>query len=438
LVLVTLDTTRADHIGERTPYLTELARRGIAFEQAFAPSNATQPSHATILTGMWVGDHGVTSNLCVLADANATLAERLRARGYFTAAAVSQPFLGPGSGFGQGFDVFLQSAPQAPFDGSSTVFRMRQLFELWEKDQGERPFFLWLHLFDPHTPYGPPSDYASAYAERWKSPRPDALAPATLPELDVLPPEMRFLEGVKNAELPRWSYAVEVAHADALVENLASNLAERGWLGRTAWVIAADHGESLGERDSWFNHAGLFPEVTHVPLIVNLPGGPEGERVAAPVSTVDIAPTLCTWLGLDATGMRGIDLLALANGDEPPPRRLLMEASDGEMAGWLDAENYYVEVTHPRATFGLEIAHDAQGRRVAANKALKPGSAWLFDRVGDPKCQNDLAAAQAARRDNCKAELAKLRAQLRGVATIEREMDAAQLEQMRKLGYAGR
>jgi arylsulfatase A-like enzyme len=297
---------------------------------------------------------------------------------------------------------------------------------------------LWLHLFDPHTPYGPPAAYANGYAERWKSPRPDALAPATLPELDVLPPEMRFLEGVKNAELPRWNYAVEVAHADALVENLASNLAERGWLGRTAWVITADHGESLGERNSWFNHAGLFPEVTHVPLILNLPGGPEGERVEAPVSTVDIAPTLCTWLGLGTTGMRGIDLLALADGDAAPERRLLFEASDGEMAGWLDAENYYVEVTHPQARFGLEIARDAQGRRVAANRALKPGSAWLFDRASDPSCAKDLAESQAARRDNCKAELAKLRAGLRGGATIERDMDPAQLEQMRKLGYAGR
>lgn len=438
LVLVTLDTTRADHIGERTPYLAELARRGVEFTQAFAPSNATQPSHATILTGTWVGDHGVTSNLCALGDANRTLAELLRARGYFTAAAVSQPFLGPGSGFGQGFDVFLQAAPQAPFDGSSTVFRVRQLFELWEKDQGERPFFLWLHLFDPHTPYGPPSDYAKFYAERWKSPQPDATQPATLPELDVLPPEMRFLEGVRNAELPRWWHAVEVAHADALVENLASNLAERGWLGRTAWVIAADHGESLGERDSWFNHAGLFPEVTHVPLILNLPGGPEGERVDVPVSTVDIAPTVCAWLGLDANGMRGIDLAALADGGDAPARRLLMEASDGEMAGWLDAENYYVEVTHPQARFGLEIVHDAQGRRVASNKALKPGSAWLYDRASDATCRTNLADAQAQRRENCKAELAKLRAALRGGATIERAMDEAQLEQMRKLGYAGK
>jgi len=289
LVLVTLGSTRADHLGERTPYLLELGRGGIECARAYASSDETQAAHRAILGGPNTANPSVPA-----------LAEHLRARGYFTVAAISESELAS-SGCEAGFDVVVEPTALAPTDGSSTVFRTRQLFDLWNQEQGARPFFLWLQIADPREPHAPPAEYARGWSERWKAPRPE----------------------MGEAEQMRWAYAVEVSHADALVENLASHLAELKWLGRTGWVITADHG-------TWLREGEGMEELARVPLIMNLPGGPKGERIENAVSGEDIAPTVCAWLGIDVESGKGIDLLQLLEGGKVARRELWFETGDGK------------------------------------------------------------------------------------------------------------
>lgn len=441
IVLVTLDTTRAascSFFGDgRTPYLDELARNGIACTQAFATANSTQPSHASILTGMQLQDHGVVNNFCVLAPENRTLPEALRERGYFTAAAVSQQYLGPNAGFGQGFDWFLEAAPEAPFDGAVTVRGARHFVDIW-REQGDRPFFLWLHLFDPHTPYGPPQDYLDGYAQRYSDAPPASQEPADLPELDVLPAEMKFLEGVRSAALPRYLYRAEVAYADSLVENFAAHLAERGWLGTTAFAVTADHGESLGEHGSWFNHNGLFDEVVHVPLILTLPGGPAGVRIDSPVSTVDLAPSLLNLLSLPSGGLRGFDLVQMAREGADPARRVWFEGTLSEQVGCVDGAHHFIATLGERVRFGLGVARDAQGRRVAHEQPIPGGTRQLFDRAADPALLRDLSGSAPELLKSYEAELERFRASARPVRRIGRALTEADQEQLEKLGYTSR
>lgn len=317
LLLVTLDTTRADFGGAPTPYLDELRARGITFSDTLATSNSTQPSHASILTGTYPMDHGVHDNYSQLLGANRTLPERLRELGYHTVGAVSQRFIGAGYGYGQGFDEFYQAGPGASLDGSVTVELLQKRIAEWGRIEPERPVFLWLHLFDPHTPYTAPDDYARSHRERF-GPAPAAEGgqafPAATPSGESYAQALPWLAGATTVEQARDLYAVEVAYADALVENLASSLASAELLGKTAFFVTADHGESLGEQGIWFDHRGVHAAVSEVPFIVVIPGGPAGTVDHAPVSGIDLAPTLLRFAAagrpVSLDGMRGRDLLA--------------------------------------------------------------------------------------------------------------------------------
>lgn len=318
LLLVTLDTTRADFGGAPTPYLDELAARGLVFTDAVATSNSTQPSHASILTGTYPIDHGVHDNYAQLLGANRTLPERLRELGYHTVGAVSQRFLGAGYGFGQGFDAFYQAGPGASLDGGVTIERLQQRIAEWGRVEPDRPVFLWLHLFDPHTPYTAPDDYARSHAERFgPGPQPgdpgNLAFPATTPTGEPFVEALPWLDGRTTVGEARHLYAVEVSYADSLVENLASSFAAAELLGKTAIFVTADHGESLGEHGVWFDHKGVHAANSEVPFLVAIPGGPTGE-VDEPVSGIDLAPTLLRYAAagrpVDMGGMRGRDLLA--------------------------------------------------------------------------------------------------------------------------------
>jgi arylsulfatase A-like enzyme len=441
-LLVTLDTTRADAVGagSPTPYLNELGRQGMVFESAWAPSNSTQPAHASILTGTWVQDHGVVNNFCLLAPENTTLAERLRAAGYLTAGAVSQQFIGAGAGFGQGFDWFRQADPGAAFDGAPTVRAARAWLDEWAA-AGAPPFFLWLHLFDPHTPYTPSDEWLASFASRFGATAPPRDAePATLPLLAELPDDMDFLRDVSNAEWGRYMYRAEVSYADALVENLASALAAHGRLESTAIAVVADHGESLGERSSWFNHNGVFRETVHVPLVLRVPGGPRGARVRAPVSSVDVAPTFLALAGLDAGGSRGLDLVRVARGapgapGAPGTREIWFEHSDGLQAGLVDGRHAFITTLSERMSFGLETYVDERGRTLGRNRPVARGTSYLYDLELDPLMQRDLAAE---RPELVRAYLARLeawRATAGDVRSLRRDVSAAEAEDMADIGY---
>lgn len=440
LLLISFDTARADRFapwseGRRTPFLASLAPNSLVFENAFATSNSTQPSHASMLTGLHPIEHGVLDNFSVLAPENQTLPELLRARGYLTAGAVSQQFLGSAAGFGQGFDQFLEAAPSAAMDGAITVRGVRRWLESWAEG-GPRPWFLWLHLFDPHTPYTPTAPFLEHYLSTHglDLPRRGTETP-DMPVLDVLPEDMEFLRGVTNRAHAEFLYEVCTAYADALAENLGATLSQLGQLGSTSILVTADHGESLGERDNWFNHKGVFPEVTRVPLLLHWPGVTQGARVATPASLIDLLPTYAGRLGLAPSArLAGRDLFDLA---EPTTGRRVVwfEHSESWQAGYFDGRHYFLETLGQNLPYGLEVKRDADGRRVPFERLLPRGSRFLYDLESDPKGLENLATSAPEETATAARRLVEYRAALVPRARRARDLTAAERQNLGALGY---
>jgi arylsulfatase A-like enzyme len=273
ILLVTLDTTRADRIGAygrdgaRTPTLDRLARQGILFERAIAPTPITLPSHASILTGVYPTAHGVRDNaVFVLAPEARLVSEVLAERGWRTAAFVGSLVLHPHFGLDQGFEVY--HAPQPTREPMRDLYVERPANEVVDDARawlsglaaGER-FFVWLHFFDPHMPYEPPP--------AWRKP---SLHP----------------------------YEGETAFCDAQLGRLLEALEEVGRARNLLVAVTADHGESLGEHGEETHGVFIYQATLHVPLILS--GEPvaraRGQRVGHAVSTVDLPATLLALAGI--------------------------------------------------------------------------------------------------------------------------------------------
>ncbi len=324
LLWVTLDTVRADHMSAyggraRTPAFDSLATDGVLFERAFAQIPVTGPSHTTMLTGQGPWSHGSLLNGVPIREELPTLPEQLQEAGYRTAAFVSAYVLDGGLGFERGFDVyddelgmfkglpdliFFRTLDMARrhFDPDTVVERRGDATTddalAWLAQQ-EQPWFLWLHLFDPHGPYEPPSPYDSAYYEG--DPRdPDATPVVELH--DVAPYLHQSLRGVTDSDWIVAQYDGEISFADQQLARVLALVDQKGWENFTVVVVNGDHGEALGEHDLWFDHGDdLYDPSTHVPLAIRLPHGElAGERVIDPVELVDLAPTMLDLLGLSA------------------------------------------------------------------------------------------------------------------------------------------
>jgi arylsulfatase A-like enzyme len=338
LILITADTLRADHLGcygaahPRTPHLDRLARSGAQFTRAWSQFNTTTASHCSIMTSLYGPSHGVDDNLMILDESRMTLAELLSAEGYFCGAVTSVAHLGPRqSGLGQGFRSFNA------VEDERTAGQAVETAARWLERNGASPFFLWLHLFDPHIFYEPESEYllqeAAVDCGDWPSiirlqaqQRAADLAAGSKirahhwegPFYMNQPMRDRLLTEQRR-DIPARAYAGEVAYLDYCVGRLLALLGARGLEESTAVVFVADHGESLGEHEIYFDHRGLYDVNLQVPLLMRLP------RIAGRklletnlVETVDIFPTCCQALGLAAPeGIQGQSLLPLLEGGAP-------------------------------------------------------------------------------------------------------------------------
>lgn len=320
LVLVTLDTLRADHVGAygtraRTPNLDRLALRSTVYEHVAAPMPMTRPSHFSLFTGRYPREHGVLSNALALPDSETVLAEVLSAQGYQSAGFVAVSLLDADSGAAQGFATF--DSPEGGRQRTGDEVVPRALAWL-EARTGPAPFFLWVHLFDAHLPYDPPAAYRHEL---------DPTLAEKLPALDL-----RTLHGLAHAnggDLPRpvlehglALYRGEVEALDHWIGELLDGV-ERLTAGQpTLTAVVADHGESF-ERGVFFEHTeSLGEETLRLPLLISYPPlFPPGTRVAAQASMIDLAPTLLEALGLpDLPRASGRSLLAKA----PDPGRLVL------------------------------------------------------------------------------------------------------------------
>ena len=331
VVLISVDTLRADAVGTYggrvpTPVMDALADRGTVFERAYAPAGLTAPSHATLLTGREPLEHGIIRNGTTLPPGTQLIAEQFRAAGYASAAFVSSFVLDARFGWDRGFDHFDAKFPEdgatVPKElGAPGVFFNKHSFAgfdrradatvdaalAWLADAPE-PYFLFVHLFDPHDPYVPPLSYSLALADQ---------------AFDVVGRSAPGARKPERLERIVRRYHAEVMFTDAELGRLLEAVAAKSER-RTLTALTADHGEGLGQHD-WLAHArNLYDEVLHVPLIVADTAHPSARRLRTPVGIVDVAPTLLELAGgvalEQATGLSLAQ--SIREGIEPQARPL--------------------------------------------------------------------------------------------------------------------
>jgi arylsulfatase A-like enzyme/Flp pilus assembly protein TadD len=393
LVVVTLDTTRADRLGcygfrgVDTPNIDALARDGIVFDHATATVPLTFPSHSSIFTGLVPPHHGVHDNGgFFLDDAKVTLAERLREKGFATGAFVAAWVLDRKWGLAQGFDEYSDKFDLSKYKVVSLGTVQKPGDEVmdgalaWLETVKQRRFFAWVHLYDPHTPYDPPEPFASRY--------------------------------------PSQPYLGEIAYTDQVVGRLLKWLREQRLDERTIVVLTADHGESLGDHGESTHAYFVYDATTHVPLVVRTPWRIRGRR-SVQVSSVDLMPTVLDLLGLPP--QPGIDGRSLA-------RELLdpAAASPDRVA--------YSETYFPRYHFGWQHLRAIRSRAYKYVEAPEPE---LYDLAQDPGETKNIYRGFSARAENLRLRLEELTRQESGVTPERRSLDPETLQRLAALGYVG-
>jgi arylsulfatase len=328
VLLITVDTLRADHLSSygfslhTSPNVDALARGGVLFERTIATTSATAPAHASIMTSLYSRQHTVgTRNGETRLEGSTTLAELFREAGYSTAAFVSNFVLDRRVGLDRGFQVYDDELPSSELNRPQVAERIAEqttLRALAWLENAERPFFLWVHLQDPHGPYSPPKPYLGRFPPRFDPGERD------LPLLEGNSgrsgvPAYQAVPGLRRASEYRARYADEIFYADRWVGELLAAVDDE-----TIVVFTADHGESLGEDGSYFVHGTTtLPVQAHVPLILRAPGI-KAERRADLVSHVDIMPTVLQLAGLDVPEQaRGLALGSYLGVERPLPRRVV-------------------------------------------------------------------------------------------------------------------
>jgi arylsulfatase A-like enzyme len=321
---------------ETTPRLDRFAEDAVVFEHCWANAPWTTPSYMSQFTGLYATSFRVPAEereedgpAWWLADAHLTLAERLAEAGYRTAAFVDNPNVAPEWGFGQGFELYDTSAAEIPVeDAAGGIRHLVPLALEWLDglEEGER-FFLFVQALDVHGPYLPDGEWKGLFAGAQSS-VPDRRVPIALSHDGILGAIPKYIadpvqqEGETSLRVRPLvdAYDEEIRALDDCVGSFLEELGERGWLDETLVVFSADHGESLVEHDSYFDHQLVHGEDLHVPFVVRPPGGlAGGRRVATRVQLVDLLPTVLELSGLDVPGgLHGRSLAPLIQGDSLP------------------------------------------------------------------------------------------------------------------------
>jgi len=373
VILITSDTHRADYLAAakfgvdvQTPTLDALAGRGVLFRDCLSAANTTNPSHATLLTGLPPTLTGIVKNGIVLGDAARTLAEAFEEGGYECWAAVSAIHLGSGeSGLGQGFDrVTAPAVPQR--DSSETI----GFLERWLPDAQGAPLFIWLHSFDVHGPYEPPAEYASLYWDAELDPYDERL-PAPL-EREV----PSWDRGVRDLAYPEAMYRGEVSYLDGLLGELLAGPR----FADAIIAVTSDHGENIARTGrTLFDHMGLSMETLAVPLVIAWPGADGGRVVERGVEQRNVGRTLLDLAGLEGSRFAGTTVLE-EWADEP---RFALQNQGGSASVRLGK---WLLILHlkPREldTSGVPVYHHV---------------AQLFDVETDRDCTVDRASEEFAR-----------------------------------------
>ncbi|HEV7672294.1 MAG TPA: sulfatase-like hydrolase/transferase [Thermoanaerobaculia bacterium] len=391
LIVISIDTLRSDRLpayGSKrieTPAIDGLAGEGIVYERAYSHIPLTLPSHTSLLTGQLPVHHGVRDNIGYHFDAakHPFLPRLLKAAGYATGAAVSSFVLRGETGLGDGFDFYEagielrtgEALGRSQRPGGETA----ALALDWVGKQSDRPFFLMLHLYEPHTPYEPVEPFRSRYSD---------------------------------------PYDGEVATADSIVGKFLDGLKERGIYDRAVVILLSDHGEGLGDHGEQEHGILLYREALQVPLIVKLPKGRSGgRRVASPVGLFDVAPTILTLAGIDVP--KEIDGLPLP-----------VAEPDAAEAQSRSSRPIYAETFYPRLHLGWSDLTSLIRDRFHLIDGPSPE---LFDLVGDPGEKADVLRTERRAYAEMRGALEKLKTPLAKPS----EADPEAARQLAALGYLG-
>jgi arylsulfatase A-like enzyme len=445
VLLITIDTLRADHVGcygysrPTTPHIDRLAARGALFERMYTTLPRTTQSVATILTGKYPKSHGARGLFSRLSETNLTLAEILKAQDYDTAAFVSNLFLRPGQGFEQGFDRY--DNPRSRWDNDSAAAVSAAALDWLRARRDTRPFFLWVHYLDPHWTYRPlpPFDRAFDPGFRERFTLYEDLEAGRLTKGQVI-----FDNRLDPAQVEHVKalYDGEIAQVDGALGPLLDYAARKD-LEPLLTVLTSDHGESLGEQGYHFAHGEyLYQPTLRVPLLVCYPGRvPAGLRIDALAENVDIAPTITALLGLNRLqGVDGRPLLVPSpdarNGNASlwsaaPGRSVVFAESDYQL---IHPENHRYYIPGPAGRWS-----SAFDGRYELIHIPRPGGEILelYDLAADPGETRNLDGAEAdpVARKKLHQELQSYVDYDTGPPVPPREIDPEERQRLKSLGY---
>lgn len=395
VVVITIDTLRADHVGcygdrnVKTPNIDALAHEGVRFERAFTPVPVTLPAHTALFTGTYPlrsGMHDFADNK--LNPSQPTLASVLKAKGYATGAVIGSAVLDSRFGLNHGFDFYYDHFDFSRLQESNLDEMERpgdavadQAID-WLDQNYKNKFFLWMHLYDPHYPYRPPSPYSEEYKDR--------------------------------------PYDGEIAFADSQVGRLIRELKEKGVYQNTLIVLTGDHGESLGEHGEKTHGFFIYNSTLHIPVVIRLPQGPASRTTSALISLPDLMPTVLSYLKIDVPPeVQGHNLLPLLDDNHKDSNASL-----------------YAETFLPRLHFNWSELRGAETENYHFIDAPKPE---LYDLSKDPGETNNLYSEKKAVSEEMRAKLTALIQQYGAGQELAQKtgLDPALMERLKSLGYAG-
>ena len=404
IILITLDTTRADRMGflgssrGLTPNLDAIARKSVIFTRAYAQVPLTTPSHAVLLTGTYPQFNLVRALGSPLADDLPDLPELLHEHGYHTAAFIGAMILDPRNrmalGFNRGFDVYDGNFHTRKRGESRYGSEERRAGEVvasalkWLSHRKPGPFFVWLHFYDPHDPYDPPSPFKEKYAS--------AL------------------------------YDGEIAYTDSTLGEFFKALRDQKLYDNSLIAIAADHGEAFGEHGEERHGVLLYDETIHVPLLMKMPAEElAGTRVESRVGLVDLAPSLLQAASIGVpSAMQGHSLFPVIQSERKEKQ---------ELAGERDRA-VYSESDYAHENLGWSELHSWRSGKYLYVRAPKRE---LYDQSSDPGSVRNMASSAAAVADTLDDQLSSFLQKTSSASGGQTKLDPAQMEKLRALGYMG-
>jgi arylsulfatase len=381
VILISLDTLRADHVGAygypraTTPHLDRFAETAIVFDRAYSPAPSTLLAHASLLTGLPPETHGLLGIRDSLSSRIPTLAEVLSVAGYRTAAFVNCGWLDPSFALDRGFSTYDYAHDQTQRQvggriefGRNADETNQAVVEWLDEVEGE-PFFLFVHYFDVHSDWTRlPYDAPPSYIEQWALPQPSGFRSGDGERF-----ASRYLvrmneSGIRYSEAERRYvrslYDAGVAYTDAALGALFDRLESTGQLEDSLVIVVADHGEEFQEHGQVL-HDQVFEEHVRVPLLLRLPAGDEraagfaGARVPFLVRLEDLVPTVLTYLGLDIPAPpQGRDLLPLLGAEEPEVRAAYFRTQSGSQLGIREGRFKLIRKIDPAETLLFDLESD--------------------------------------------------------------------------------